>query len=174
MVTLNIHNVLVPSSLSKEDAIKAFKSVTKEDVIEVRLFEARLWEKYTHEGRNRKGDITRCYWNPINRTMFIGMEGTKFAYLPKDIPLPKRWKVVIRNIWDEKYAYEYPKGKRWLLESDEYDSMERPIVFSALEWCLGNKVDLMQLDVWAYSIMEKNGEIRKGTTEEMQKYIRKS
>jgi hypothetical protein len=171
MPTYNIHNLLVPANLSKEEFVKAFKSITKEDMIEMRLFEARLWQKYLQKGR--KGDICHVYANPINRTMFIGMEGTRFQFLPKDVPLPKGWKVVIRNIWDEKYAYEYPKGERWLLESDDYNNLEEPVVFDGLAWCFGNNYDLMQLEVDVFRIMENKGELAKGTTAKMEQFLRK-
>lgn len=171
---LNIHNYIIPitKGFTKEGAKKAFESLKKEDMIELRLFEARLWEKYTRN-KNAHGDLTKAYFNPFSRTLFIGFEGTTFSRLPKDIPLPKGWRVVIRNIWNEKYAYEYPKGQRWLLESDEYDKMETPLILDTLSYCLGNKIDLMQLEVWAYEIMEKNGEIAKGTVVEMRKWIKK-
>jgi hypothetical protein len=170
LTILNIHNLLVPTSLSKEEAKKAFESITKEDIIEIRLFEARLWQKYLQ--KRRTGDITRCYANPINRTMFIGMEGTKFRFLPKDIPLPKGWRVIIRNIWNEKHAYEYPKGQVWLLESDDYDNLEQPLIIDSLAWCLGHNYDLMQLEVDVYRIMEDKGELAKGTTANLEKFVK--
>lgn len=171
---LNIRSYIIPitKGFTKEDAKKAFESLKKEDMIELRLFEARLWEKYTRN-KNVHGDLTRAYFNPISRILFIGFEGTTFSHLPKDIPLPKGWRVVIRNIWNEKYAYEYPNGQKWLLESDEYNEMETPLILDTLSYCLGHKIELMQLEVWAYEIMEKNGEIAKGTTDEMRKWIKK-
>ena len=159
---LNAGGAIIMTKLPEQDAIRYFESVSQRDVVEITLFEHRLGNRYHKTGG--EGTITQCYFNPVNRTVFIGFEGTKFRFLPKDVPLPAGWKVVIRNIWDEKKAYEYPTGASYVLNSKEYDALEEPLVFSRFEWSVAHRVNSVTIMREIYAIMEENGELPRGYT----------
>lgn len=110
------------------------------------MFEQLLWLRTVK--KHKTCDLTRCYWNPTEKILFIGFEGIKFKSkrFVKNVPLsllPEGWRVIIRNVWDDKCAYDYATGEEIDWESKEWDKLEG-FIFSKLEWCLSHKEDLMK------------------------------
>lgn len=120
-----------------------FSHIDEKQLIELEAFSTELWLKVCDLKKKKRisqhADLTRNYFNPIRRIQFIGFEGLKFKQLPKRIPTPKGYTVIIRNVWSDKRAYEYPSGKP--IEWDDLDQLE-DVIFSKLEWCLYYNIDL--------------------------------
>lgn len=121
--------------------------LTKEDVLKLETFSSMLWHKISTSKYYRSADCTRMYWNPLRKILFIGYERIKFRskYFAKDIPksiLPSGWRVIIRNIWDDKYNYDYFSHEP--IEFEKHEDLENVIV-SKLEYCLHNDIDFMEI-----------------------------
>lgn len=134
--------------LSREQINKILDMTSEEDMARIQLFEQLLWRK-TYQNYYRHCDLTRCYWNPLKKVLFIGFEGIRFnsKYFPKDVPmsiLPKGYRVIIRNVWDDKCAYDYATKEKIDWDSEEYKELECFIV-NTLSWSYHFKKDLMTI-----------------------------
>lgn len=140
---------VIINKLSKEEVDEIIDMVSEEDFIKLQIFEEVIWRKISMSKYYKNCDLTRAYWNPKEKVFFLGFEGIKYCskYFAKDIPLsllPKNWKVVIRNVWDDKCAYEYVTGRKIDFESEEYQKLEGTII-SGFGWCIHKNKSLIEL-----------------------------
>ena len=133
-----------PGKLQPFQIDEIINRVSHEEMIRLEAFSHALWA-YMQKSRGHC-DCTRTYWNPIKKILFIGYEGVKFKSKRffKKVPmqiLPKGWRVIIRNVWDDKEGYDYFTGESIPFDSVAFDELEDTIV-SLLEYSFHNNLDL--------------------------------